>query len=252
MRLMEFGDKRNKAILLIHGAVIPWQMWMPQIEHFSKSYFVMVPVLDGHDTESESVFTTVEQAASDIARHCATQYGTNLFAVCGMSLGGTIVSAILEQQVLRFEKVIMESAPLVPMHKLLLRYWKKQTHKQIDGYKARNKKAMRQAMRIYPQELHAPFLALIDHIKDETVARYCDSVFSYRMPRDMAIENIDITYWHGTVFLEVMAKLSAKFLKRHYPRIQVKRFAKYNHCELSVNRPQEFIVQAEAFLGERC
>jgi len=37
-------------------------MWKPQIEFLSKDYFVIVPVLDGHDTENNSTFTTIEKA----------------------------------------------------------------------------------------------------------------------------------------------------------------------------------------------
>ncbi|MCB2340407.1 alpha/beta fold hydrolase [Clostridium estertheticum] len=61
MLFREFGNKNNKAIILIHGYGISWRMWKSQIEVFSKDYFVIVPVLDGHDTGNNSTFTTVEK-----------------------------------------------------------------------------------------------------------------------------------------------------------------------------------------------
>lgn len=51
--------------------------------------------------------------------------------------------------------------------------------------------------------------------------------------------------FHGTVLMEIMSKKSAKYLHTHYPNAYVKRFNGYNHGELSVNRPQEFLVEIE-------
>ena len=87
MRFIEYGYNKNKILIFINGTLMPWQMWTPQIQYFSKDYFVIVPVLDGHDTETKSIFTTVEKAATDIEDYCIVNYGRNIYAVCGSSMG---------------------------------------------------------------------------------------------------------------------------------------------------------------------
>ncbi|MGH4140064.1 alpha/beta fold hydrolase [Clostridium sp.] len=67
MNFKVFGDINNKAIILIHGAFVSWKMWSEQIEAFTPDFFVIVPLLDGHDIEKKSTFTTIQNAASDIA-----------------------------------------------------------------------------------------------------------------------------------------------------------------------------------------
>ena len=51
MRILEFGNKENKKLLLIHGFQSPWQVWNPFIAHYETQYHILVPVLPGHDPE---------------------------------------------------------------------------------------------------------------------------------------------------------------------------------------------------------
>lgn len=59
MRFIEHGNNKNRILIFINGTLMPWQMWKPEIQYFSKDYFVIIPVLDGHDIETKSIFTTV-------------------------------------------------------------------------------------------------------------------------------------------------------------------------------------------------
>ena len=47
-----FGNKENKAVVLIHGVLTPWQIWNTAIDKFRSRYYVVVTELDGH-TENE-------------------------------------------------------------------------------------------------------------------------------------------------------------------------------------------------------
>lgn len=88
MRILEFGDRHNEKIILIHGLNIPWQMWNKQIEIYSSKYHVIVPALSGHDAESEAEFVSVEYEANQIRDYYVKNYGGNVYMVIGMSMGG--------------------------------------------------------------------------------------------------------------------------------------------------------------------
>ena len=98
MNFKTYGKKDNKAIILIHGAFVSWKMWSGYIETFKQEYFVIVPILDGHDVENKSIFTTIQKSASDIADYVCKTYGKNVFAVIGISLGGVIATEVLIQK----------------------------------------------------------------------------------------------------------------------------------------------------------
>lgn len=59
------------------------------------------------------------------------------------------------------------------------------------------------------------------------------------------MNGVDIAAFHGTDFMEIMAKKSAKYLQKYYPNAYIKCFNGYHHGELSVNRPDEFIMETE-------
>lgn len=48
MEFHTFGDHGAPAVVLIHVALTPRQVWESQIVHFQKQYHVIVPALDAH------------------------------------------------------------------------------------------------------------------------------------------------------------------------------------------------------------
>lgn len=248
MRFIEYGNSKSRILIFINGTLMPWQMWTPEIKYFSKDYFVIIPVLDGHDIETKSIFTTVEKAAADIENYCIENYEKNIYAVCGSSMGGVIASILTSNNILHFQKVILESAPLVPMNKLILYLWKKSQVNQVRNIKKRNPKVLRQYKKMYPENLFDEVIKLIDSVDEKTVLNFCNSTFTYKMPDNINTDNVKIVYWHGTTAMEMISKNSAKFLKKSYPQIEIKVFKNYNHCELSVNHPQRYIEEVEKIL----
>ena len=63
MRFHTFGSDANKAIVLIHGMLNPWQLWQQAIDAFSDEFFIIVPELDAHTEDEPSEFETIEKEA---------------------------------------------------------------------------------------------------------------------------------------------------------------------------------------------
>ena len=196
MRFLEFGNKENKAIILIHGYGISWKMWMPQIDVFSKDYFVIVPVLDGHDTEKSSTFTTVEKAATDIIDYLAQIYGEHVFAICGASLGATIAIDVLAQDRLKIDKAIIDGGPVVPMNKLFLSFSIMMRIMQAHRMKKENKFVHYMLSRtFFPKELVDEIMRVGANMTDESCRNVHLSAFRYSLPSSIANVKTDITYW---------------------------------------------------------
>ena len=79
MKFLEFGNSENKKIMLIHGFQVPWQVWKPQIDYFSQKYYVIVPILDGHNPTEKSTFSSVHKEAEAIEKYyMRTLRGSNI------------------------------------------------------------------------------------------------------------------------------------------------------------------------------
>lgn len=248
MRFLEFGNKNNKAIILIHGYDISWKMWMPQIDVFSKDYFVLVPVLDGHDTKnSSSTFTTIEKAATDIIDYAIQTYGEHIFAICGASLGATIGINILAQNRLKVNKAIIDCGPVVPMNKFILNFCTRIRLNQIHHMKKGSKHIYDAFSRsYYPTEMVDEIIRVGANMTDESCRNVHESVYGYSLPTSIAAIKTDIAYWYGSKEKR-FGKKYAKAILALLPHAKIKVFEGYNHGELCIGNPTLYIKEATKF-----
>ena len=55
-----YGNKNNKAVVLIHGMLTPYQIWNRAAQVYESKHYVIVPELDGHTEDEISTFISVE------------------------------------------------------------------------------------------------------------------------------------------------------------------------------------------------
>ncbi|WP_105617807.1 alpha/beta fold hydrolase [Vallitalea okinawensis] len=247
MRFLEFGNKENKAIILIHGYSISWKMWIPQIDVFSQEYFIIVPILDGHDTENSSTFTTVEKAATDIINYVIQIYGNHIFAVCGASLGATIGIEILAQNRLNIDKAIIDAGPVVPTNKLLLKLIILFRYQQAHGMKKGSKSIDYMLNQTnYPKGMNDEIKKVGGNMSDESCRNVHRSAFRYSIPASLKNVKTEIAYWYGSKEPKFMKKY-AKAILRLKPNAHIKVFEGYAHGEMCIGDPEFYIDQATAF-----
>ena len=58
MEILEFGDKNKRKLVLIHGFQSPYQIWNPYIEHYKKDFYIIVPILPGHNPNQKDDFVS--------------------------------------------------------------------------------------------------------------------------------------------------------------------------------------------------
>ena len=241
MRILEFGNETKKIIMLIHGMQMPWQMMMPQIEYFKEDYFVIVPILHGHDTEEKSTFQSIEQTAKDIEDYCIKNGKPLIHAVCGVSMGGAVATVLWKNRTLLIEKLLLDGAPLVPQNNLITsiitKIYLKLTHKT----QKRDRKTLKMCEKKYmPKQYMPDFIKIIDIMNDDTIRNCCKSLWSMKLATNLQTTNMQIVYYHGTTINEILSKKSAKIISKFYPEIKIHRLKGYGHCEMVFHKNQEF------------
>ena len=88
MIFQTFGDKNNKAILLIHTLFTDANFFAPITHLLAKDYFLIVPTLSGH--YENSTYQSTEDEIRQTKAFLAENNISHLFAVAGFSLGGNI------------------------------------------------------------------------------------------------------------------------------------------------------------------
>lgn len=249
MRILEFGNRQKRKLLLIHGFQSPWQVWNQYIEHYKNDFHIIVPIITGHDPDKKEDFISFEDDAREIEHFIISRYGSDIYAVFAMSMGGVLEAAIWQNKRLNIEKVIFDGSPLTSVHPILKafmrRFYLSVTHKM----QKHDAKTIKQASGtiIAPDNLD-DFIKVLDSMTDSTIVNALNGIAGFRLKTDVSTAGTRIYYFHGTAPNEMLAKKTAKFLKKHYPDTSVKCFAGKAHCENSLIYPGVMIDELNRIL----
>ena len=249
MKILEFGDASKRKLILIHGFQCPWQVWEEYIEHYKKDFLVIVPILSGHNPEKKEDFSSFSMEAKILENYIIPRYGKEMYAVYGMSMGGVLAAMLWQNRNLSFEKVIFDGSPLVSLNRFVKRFMKKFyldiTHKS----QQRDKKTVEQATKvIIPEDKLGDLLNVLDNMSNATVTNSIDSIAEFKLKSDIVTPNTTVYFFHGTAPNEMLAKKSAKYIRKHYSTMVIKCFQGKFHCENALFHPDIMITELDTIL----
>ncbi|NCB05374.1 MAG: alpha/beta hydrolase [Clostridia bacterium] len=115
MRFMEFGQKKNPAVMLLHGGGLSWWSFEPVIRLLEKDYFVVAPIVDGHGEDGGQPFISIEDSAEKALRYLDQSGAAPLLCLGGLSLGAQIAVQMLAKRPDVALHAVLESALCYPM-----------------------------------------------------------------------------------------------------------------------------------------
>ena len=114
MTFNTFGDKANPVLLLVPGLGVSYGIFLPLIHILEDRFRIVAAGIDGFLLGKESSFTSVDDQAGQIIRYVQDIAGGHLDVAYGLSLGGKILSRIMERGEIVIDHAIMDAAPLLP------------------------------------------------------------------------------------------------------------------------------------------
>ena len=114
MNFKEYGDSKNKTIMLLHGGGLSWWNYRDEVKKLQNSFHVIIPILDGH-SDSDRNFTSIEDNAQEIINYIINKCNGHIHLIGGLSLGGQILLEILSRKNDICDFAIIESALAMPM-----------------------------------------------------------------------------------------------------------------------------------------
>ena len=246
---MNSETEKKRKLLLIHGFQSPWQVWNKYIEHYKNDFHIIVPIITGHDPDKKEDFTSFENDAKEIENFIISRYGSEIYAVFAMSMGGVLAATIWQNKRLSIEKVIFDGSPLTSMNPILKAYMRSFYLNVTHKTQQHDAKTIKQASGtiISPDDLD-DFLKVLDNMTDSIIINAIGCIADFRLKTDISTEATRIYYFHGTAPNEMLAKKTAKFLKKHYPDTTVKCFDGKAHCENSLIHPEIMIAELDRIL----
>ena len=242
MRFRTFGDETNPSLMLLPGLGVSYELFLPLIELLKDKFYIVAAEVDGFILGEYTEFTSIDDQAAQANAYVKEQHGGHLDCAYGLSMGGKILSRMMERREIGIDYAVMDAAPLLPLPKWLvgpLRYyqcanvwtcyhwtgfWKWVFHSHYFDT------LLDECKKVWP---YGKGKAVLDGYKD---------IYTHKLE---SIDGPDIHFWYGAKEAYV-AKPQVEHLKKLHPETKVEVFKGMNHGQFLVDHPDEV---AERILG---
>ena len=242
MDFYTYGDRTGPTLLLLPGLGVSHEIFLPLIDLLKDSFYIVAAGVDGFLIGKPSRFTSVDDQAGQAIQYVREHLNGRLDAAYGLSLGGKILSRILERNEVVIDHAFLDAAPLLPLPK-----W---TVDPLRYYQCFNVWTCYHWTGFWRWLFHSHYFdVLLDEVKKVYPSGRGRAVLDgYKDVYTNKLESIsgpDIHFWYGTREA-LVAKAQARHLVTLCPDAHVEIFPGMNHGQLLVDRPE---VVAEKIIG---
>lgn len=235
MNFRTFGSENAPTLLLIPGLGVSYEIFLPLIRLTEETFRVIAVEVDGFILGKHTRFTSVDDQAAQVIGYVRKHYTGHLDCAYGLSLGGKILSRMLERNELTIDHAILDAAPLLPLPNWLvnpLRY-----------YQAANVWTCYHWTGFWKFVFHSHYFdVLLDECRKtwswggkQAVLDGYKSVYTNKLEH---IFGSDIHFWYGTKEA-FAAKPQVKHLLTICPNAHIQIFPGMNHGQLLVDHPDD-------------
>lgn len=235
MNFQIFGNKKAPTLLLIPGLGVSYEIFLPLIRLTEDNFRIIAVEVDGFTLGKHTRFTSVDDQAAQVIDYIKANHNGHLDCAYGLSLGGKILSRIMERNEIVIGHAILDAAPLLPLPKWLIN--------PLRYYQAANVWTCYHWTGFWKFVFHSHYFdVLLDECRKtwpwggkQVVLDGYKSVYTNKLE---CIYVADIHFWYGTKEAFV-AKLQVKHLLAICPNVHVQVFDGMNHGQLLVEHPDE-------------
>ena len=235
MNFRTFGNEKAPTLLLIPGLGVSYEIFLPLIRLTEEKFRIIAVEVDGFTLGKHTRFTSVDDQAAQVIAYVREHHGGHLSCAYGLSLGGKILSRMLERNELTIDHAILDAAPLLPLPNWLIN--------PLRYYQAANVWTCYHWTGFWKFVFHSHYFdVLLDECRKtwpwggkQAVLDGYKSVYTSKLEH---IYGADIHFWYGTKEA-FAAKPQVKHLLTIYPNAHVQVFPGMNHGQLLVDHPDE-------------
>ena len=233
MNFKTFGDKSHPSLMLLPGLGVSYELFLPLIELLRDSYYIVAAEVDGFILGEYTKFTSIDDQAGQANAYVKEHLDGHLDCTYGLSMGGKILSRMMERREIVIDHAVMDAAPLLPLPKWLvgpLRY-----------YQCANVWTCYHWTGFWKWVFHSHYFdVLLDECKKvwpygkgRAVLEGYKDIYTHKLE---SIDGADIHFWYGTKEAFV-TKPQADHLLKLCSDAHIEVFPKMNHGQFLVDHP---------------
>lgn len=235
MKTHTFGTLGSPSLMLLPGLGVSYEIFLPLISMLKERFYIIAVEVDGFTLDEFTRFTSIDDQAGQAIAFVREHLDGELDCAYGLSMGGKILSRILERDEIKIAHAVLDGAPLLPLPGWLidpLRYyqcmnvwtcyhwtgfWKCVLHSHYYDV------ILDECRKVWP---FGKGRAVLDGYKD---------IYTHKLE---SVADTDIHFWHGSKE-SFVAKPQARHLRELHPDVHVEVFEGMNHGQLLADRPQD-------------
>ena len=114
------GKEGMPTILLIPGLGVSYEIFLPLAEMLEDRFRIIAVQVDGFTLGKHTRFTSIDDQAAQVIAYVQEHHGGHLDCGYGLSLGGKILSRMLERDEIVVDHAVLDAAPLLPLPRWLV------------------------------------------------------------------------------------------------------------------------------------
>ena len=119
MEFRAFGREDAPVVMLIPGLGVSHEVFTPLVGLLEESFRIVAIEVDGFTLGKHTLFTSIDDQAVQAIDHIKAHHNGHIACAYGLSLGGKILSRILERGEVTIDHAILDAAPLLPLPRWL-------------------------------------------------------------------------------------------------------------------------------------
>lgn len=242
-----FGNRQMPHLLLIPGLGVSCEIFLPLIQLLESRFCIIAAQVDGFTLDKPTTFTSIDDQALQVINYIQKECQGHIACAYGLSLGGKILSHVLERNQISISHAILDAAPLLPLPKWLV--------KPLSHLQSLNVWTCYHWTSFWRWLFASHYF---DVLLDECRKIYpfggrkavIDGYYSVYTTKLCAIAPTDVYYWYGTKEAFI-ARMQAKHLLSLHSTAHVQIFPGMNHGQLLIDHPNE-VAQRIVDIASAC
>ncbi len=235
MQFHSYGNMNAPSLMLLPGLGVSYEIFLPLIELLQKDFHIIAVEADGFIIGKFSRFTSIDDQADQANTYVKDNLGGRLDCAYGLSMGGKILSRMMERDEISICHAVLDAAPMLPLPKWLvgpLRYFQCMNVWTCCHWTGFWKLIFRshyfavlldECRKVWP---YGKGQAVLDGYRD---------IYTQRLE---SVKGTDIHFWYGTREAFV-AKPQVRHLQKLHPDTHIEIFHRMNHGQLLIEKPEE-------------
>lgn len=235
MRFQTIGNYDRPKALLVHAMFMTSESFLTLVEYLKEDYFIIMPTLDGHEVEQDSIFLSIDDEVNKILTYLKQNKIGELDFILGTSLGAIIAFEVYHRNELHINKVFLDGGPFFKFGSLA----EKIATNKFWGVCSQIQQSPQNAIEIADKlftGLGNLMFNVCSYITKESVKNLAHACYSFSLPKLEEASQKPLTFIYGT---KEPARMCILRLKKYKYSCILKKKG-YSHCGYLLNQPKEY------------